>query len=118
MQFRYASIARDPQSIRHEQNEGLPSNVRFIARSYLPTEVVEESDSAAAGHWPRTPGSASGSDSGLDSDSWFARAWSLAGGFRHLSADIGLGKEQPPSQNKEAKGLKKGPLDVRNKSKF
>jgi hypothetical protein len=58
MQFRYASIARDPQSIRHEQNEGLPSNVRFIARSYLPTEVVEESD-------PQRCGRSLASDSGV-----------------------------------------------------
>jgi hypothetical protein len=40
------------------------------------------------------------SDFGLDSDSWFARAWGLAGGFRRLLAGIGLGKEQPPPQGK------------------
>ena len=38
------------------------------------------------------------SDSGLDSGSWFARAWRSAVGPRHLSAGIGLGKEQPPPQ--------------------
>jgi hypothetical protein len=38
----------------------------------------------------------SGSD--LDSGSWFARAWGFAGGCRHLSAGLRLGKEQPPPQ--------------------
>jgi hypothetical protein len=37
------------------------------------------------------------SDSPLDSDSWLARAAGLAGGTRHLSAGLRLGKEQPPS---------------------
>jgi hypothetical protein len=32
------------------------------------------------------------SDSGLDSGSWFARGLGLAGGLRHLSAGLGLGK--------------------------
>jgi hypothetical protein len=38
------------------------------------------------------------SDSGLDSGSWFARAWDFAGGYRHFSAGIGIGKGQPPPQ--------------------
>ena len=42
------------------------------------------------------------SDSGLDSGSWFARAWRFAVGPRHLSAGIGLGKEQPPPQGGRA----------------
>jgi hypothetical protein len=43
----------------------------------------------------------------------------LAGGFRHLSAGIGLGKEQPPPQDpgQRSNGVKKGPLDVQKRAK-
>jgi hypothetical protein len=56
------------------------------------------------------------SDSGLDSDSWFARAWGFVGGYRHFSAGIGIGKGQPPPQDKEASRLKRA-VECAKKSK-
>jgi hypothetical protein len=67
------------------------SNSQVDSDSWVQTGSDSSLDSDSS--WTRDR-----SDSGLDSGSWFARAWSFAVGPRHLSAGIGLVKEQPPSQ--------------------
>jgi hypothetical protein len=96
--------------VRRKLGSSLDSGSRIKKKNRaLPWTRTPESKANRTLPWTRAlSGGRARSDSGLDSGSWFGRAWCGAGGFRHLPAGIGLGKEQPPPQDKEARGLKKG----------